>query len=108
MYSTIELVGKSLLPKTRSNSVFVEIYDGKNIYIENSRKHKSIKITFMEFKDNNQYGVFIEYSICKPNEFFIINEIENIIKIGHVKLKVELQNDILCFVSIPDEIEFFE
>jgi len=48
MYSTIELVGKSLLPKTRSNSVFVEIYDGKNIYIENSRKHKSVKITFTE------------------------------------------------------------
>lgn len=68
MFSILELIGKSLVSKTRTNSIFIEIYNGKSIYIDNSRTNESNKITFIEDKNKKNFLIFVESSTGETHD----------------------------------------
>ena len=106
MYNIVELVGRSLLPKIKSNST-IELYDGKTIYIKNTRTNEFDKLTFVKNKDTNQYDIFKENSSEKPGELITIKPNEHKIIVCSGILTVLLVDNTLSIIC-ADEIEIFE
>lgn len=107
MFSILELIGKSLVSK-RANSIFIEIHDGKSIYVDNSRTNESNKITFIEDKVRNNYLIFIESSTGeKHDELIALKKNKNKIAICSSVVNMILDNKTIC-ITTSEEIRIFE